>query len=105
LALVGVETPVTWRCCSACPEVAMLNQTVFIVGRIRTKLDAGQLPRSLSPVLWSGFGSGIQCDGCEEPILTSQAEYQVQTDRLPNHRLHKRCAALWQAELLRRGWS
>ena len=80
----------------------MLNYEISLAGRIRTKLDAGQLPRSLSLALWSGFGSGIQCDGCQEPILKSQAEYQVQTDGVPNDRLHKGCAALWQAELLRR---
>jgi hypothetical protein len=41
----------------------MLNYEISLAGRVRTKLDAGQLPRSLSPALWSGFGRGIQCDG------------------------------------------
>jgi len=82
----------------------MLDTKFSIACRIRTKLDAGELPRRLPPKLWAGFGSGLTCDGCEEPILNAQVEYQVETDGDHSHRLHMGCAALWQAELLRRGW-
>jgi len=93
----GVETPVTWRCCATCPKVAMLNHEISLAGRIRTKLDAGQLPRSLSPALWSG----IQCAGCREPTEVASGVLGPD-DAVPNYRLHKGCVAFWQAELLRR---
>ena len=50
---------------------------------IERKLAAGVLPDRPPAKYWAGFGVGQPCDGCDEPILDTQVEYEVAFDALP----------------------
>jgi hypothetical protein len=69
----------------------MLRQQLSIGGCIRAKHDAGVLPRLRPPQLRSGFGSGMTCDGCEEP------------DQSRVFRMYLGCVGLWEALRRKRG--
>jgi len=71
---------------------------------VRDKLDAGTLPHDSPVKLWAGHGRGQLCTVCEQPILTSQVEYEPQYDGHPPVRLHVGCHSLWEAERRRRGY-
>jgi hypothetical protein len=51
----------------------------------------------------AGFGRRNICDGCGEPILTTQVEYEYMVDDDVTYRFHIDCAGLWHTELERRG--
>src|SRR5258705_4912533 len=64
---------------------------------IERKLAAGVLPDRPPVKYWAGFGVGQPCDGCDEPILDTQVEYEVAFDAFPTVRLHAVCAEIWGA--------
>ena len=64
---------------------------------IERKLAAGVLPGRPPVKYWAGFGVGQPCDGCDEPILDTQVEYEVAFDAFPTVRLHAVCAEIWGA--------
>ena len=64
---------------------------------IERKLAAGVLPDRPTVKYWAGFGVGQPCDGCDEPILDPQVEYEVAFDAFPTVRLHAVCAKTWSA--------
>ena len=64
---------------------------------IERKLTAGVLPDRPPVKYWAGFGVGQPCDGCDEPILDTQVEYEVAFDAFPTVRLHAVCAEIWGA--------
>jgi hypothetical protein len=50
------------------------------------------------------YGSRSPCDGCGEPLLPAQAEYDLAySDGRPTYRLHLGCAGLWEAMRLLQG--
>jgi hypothetical protein len=51
---------------------------------IERKLAAGVLPDRPPVKYWAGFGVGQPCDGCDEPILDTQVEYEVAFDAFPD---------------------
>jgi hypothetical protein len=81
----------------------MPEEKISIAQRIRDRLDAGALVRIGPKKMWGGFGRRNICDGCGEPILTTQVEYEYMVDDDVTYRFHIDCAGLWQAELTRRG--
>jgi hypothetical protein len=78
--------------------------TCCLAERIRDRLAAGTLPRDIPRRLWPGYGGGQPCAGCDEPILPAQVEYELEMGDGRSFRLHTGCAALLEAERLRRGW-
>jgi hypothetical protein len=64
---------------------------------IERKLAAGVLPDRPPVQYWAGFGVGQPCDGCDEPILDTQVEYEVAFDAFPTVRLHAVCTEIWGA--------
>jgi hypothetical protein len=74
-----------------------------ITQRIRDRLDAGALVRMGPMKMWGGLGKRDACDACGEPILTNEVEYEFVVEKGVSYRFHIKCAALWQAELTRRG--
>jgi hypothetical protein len=62
---------------------------------IERKLAAGVLPDRPPVKYWAGFGVGQPCDGCDEPILDTQVEYEVAFDAFPTVRLHAVCTEIW----------
>ena len=65
--------------------------------RIRDKLDTGALSREAPETIFSGFGSGQLCDGCDTPILAAQIEYQFEAPGNRMIKFHLGCAGLWEA--------
>jgi hypothetical protein len=64
---------------------------------IERKLAAGGLPNRPPAKYWAGFGAGQPCDGCDEPIVDTQVEYEITFDAFPTVRLHTMCAEIWGA--------
>jgi hypothetical protein len=93
--LPGGRFVVTW----ATPEATV---PATIAAMIRKKLDAGTLPLNSPAKLWAGLGSGRLCVACEQPIQSSQAEYELEYDddrAVP--RFQAACHGLWEEERLR----
>ena len=69
---------------------------------IQLKLEAGLLPTATaSGTIWSGFGSGKPCSGCNDHIVPGQAEYEFDiTDQ--TYRFHIGCFSLWESGRVRR---
>ena len=62
------------------------------------RAEVGSRSSTSPPVkYWAGFGVGQPCDGCDEPILDTQVEYEVAFDAFPTVRLHAVCAEIWDA--------
>ncbi len=72
--------------------------------KIRDKLGRGVLPRNRPEKICGSYGRRLPCDGCDEPILPAQVQYEFEVGER-TIRLHLGCMGLWEAELLRRGWS
>ena len=81
----------------------MADEKISVAQRIRDRLDAGALLRIGPKKMWGGFGRRNTCDGCGEPILTTQVEYEYVVDDDVTYRFHIGCADLWESELRRRG--
>jgi hypothetical protein len=62
---------------------------------IERKVAAGSLPDRPPVKNWAGFGVGQPCNGCDEPILDTQGEYEVAFDAFPTVRMHAVCAEIW----------
>src|SRR6266436_5585673 len=67
---------------------------------IERKLAAGVLPDRPPVKYWAGFGVGQPCDGCDEPILDTQVEYEVAFDAFPTVRLHAVSAESYKGKRL-----
>ena len=92
----GRRSVVTW----ATPEATI---PATIADMICKKLDAGTLPVNSPRKLWAGQGTGQLCGACEQQILSSHAEYELEyDDGGPVPRFHAACHALWEEERLRR---
>jgi hypothetical protein len=81
----------------------MPDKKISLADQIRDKLDVDLLPRALPEKLWTGYGQGNPCDGCDQPIHPAQIEYEYVRDSGDVLRLHIGCLGMWLAELRRRG--
>jgi hypothetical protein len=84
-------------------EATMPDEKRRLAIHIRDKLDAGVLPRVPAEKMWTGYGQGTACDGCDQPILPAQVEYESLEDSGDVVRLHIGCLGVCLAELRRRG--
>jgi hypothetical protein len=69
---------------------------------VRQLLENGRLPVILPKQIAAGYGSGRVCAACDEPITSTQVEYEV--DDCPNGgrlRFHMGCHVVWQLECAR----
>ena len=80
-----------------------MPEKISIAQRICDRLDAGALVRIGPKKMWGGYGKRNTCDGCGEPILTIEVEYEYKVDDDVSYRFHIVCAGLWESELRRRG--
>jgi hypothetical protein len=62
---------------------------------ICTKISSGLLPSQPPRKSWAGFGSGQLCDVCDQPILASEIEHEVDFENYPPHRFHATCLKIW----------
>jgi hypothetical protein len=73
--------------------------TTSIADMIRSKVDVGTLPRKPPIKLWASPGNEQPCIACEQPILKSQVEYELEYERPVAIRLHSECYGIWEATL------
>lgn len=64
---------------------------------IGEKIGAGRLPLMIPKLIDGGYGSGLRCAACDQPITSTQIEYGVDTDS-GQLSLHLGCHVLWQME-------
>ena len=67
--------------------------------RVLKAIEDRRLPLVLSTTIYAGYGQGVQCDLCEQPIAANKIEYDV-TDPHDDRRLHfhMACHTAWQRE-------
>jgi hypothetical protein len=58
---------------------------------IERKLSAGLLPRHRPVKSWAGFGTGETCDGCDQPILATEVEHELDFAESLTLRFHTTC--------------
>ena len=68
--------------------------------RVFKKLAQGTLPLQPPDVIYGGYGSGLSCDGCGDPVWPNQVEYELRAGSIL-YRLHLACFDLVVA--VRRG--
>jgi hypothetical protein len=67
--------------------------------RVRQHLANGRLPVMQPGEIAAGYGSGRLCAACDDPITTTQVEYEV--DHRPGGsrlRFHIGCHVVWRLE-------
>ena len=64
--------------------------------RIGRLIDAGRLPLQAARRIFGGYGSGIRCAACEEPITSDQVEYELEHGPASMLNMHLTCYSLWQ---------
>jgi hypothetical protein len=64
---------------------------------IERKLSAGFLPTHHPVKSWAGFGTGASCDGCDQPILATEVEHELDFAESATRRFHATCEAIWRA--------
>ena len=68
--------------------------------KIRQRIADGSLPCKPQPQTWAGPGRGEVCDGCDEPVLASEVEFEVDVPDDQTLRFHRVCFEIWHAECL-----
>lgn len=83
------------------PTESQLQDTA-LRQRVRQLLENGHLPVKLPRRVRAGYGSGRLCDACDQPITSTQVEYEVE-DESDGRRLslHMGCHVIWQIECAR----
>lgn len=83
------------------PTESQLRDTALRL-RIRERIENGQLPVMVPKQIQGGYGSGNPCVACDQPITSSQIEYDVK-DEQTGRRLsfHFGCHVVWQLECVR----
>jgi hypothetical protein len=79
------------------------EEKIPLADQIRDKLDAGALPSVLPEKMSTGYGHGIPCNCCGQPIHPTQLEYHFLLGSGDVFRFHIGCLGMWLAELRRRG--
>lgn len=70
---------------------------------IRERIGAGNLPLMLARTISVGFGSGLDCLGCRQPIEREHIEcHAFGVSYGTAVRLHWGCQVLWQLECVAR---
>lgn len=72
--------------------------------KVRQRLEAGALPRSMASKMFAGPGSERACDACDQHIAANQIEYEFDAPDGRVVRFHLGCAGVWEAERRKRGW-
>lgn len=77
---------------------------VTLHAHIRRLIDEGRLPVLLPDMVSANYGSGSKCHGCDQPLIPTQIEYDVQERRNGTVQLslHLECYVLWQVECVKR---
>jgi hypothetical protein len=83
------------------PTESQLRDTALRL-RVRHLIDNARLPVMLPRQISAGYGSGHICDACDQPIIRTQIEYEVEDYREGRRlRFHFGCHVVWQLECAR----
>jgi hypothetical protein len=69
--------------------------------RARERIDKGLLPRAKAARTWGGRGSGLTCCLCDNPIVPSDPEMELEFEPATDSqslRFHLQCHSIWDAE-------
>jgi hypothetical protein len=67
--------------------------------RVLQRIEDGRLPVMLSNIIYAGYGQGIQCDLCGQPIAADKIEYDVTAPGgVEWLHFHFACHSAWQRE-------
>lgn len=69
---------------------------------IREKLSEGLLPGKAPAHTWCGYGSRKPCNGCNEPILNTEVEHELDFNGTRVVRFHAACEAIWRGLIVNR---
>ena len=67
---------------------------------VRQKLFFGTLPRDEPTKMWVGKGSGSLCDVCDQPITSTEIEYEPDFSDRRVFRFHLNCIEVWHQQCL-----
>jgi hypothetical protein len=68
--------------------------------RARQRIEQHLLPRERPARMWGGRGTGVSCSLCDEPILESEPEMELEFEGVtgaPIVRFHLRCQSVWDS--------
>jgi hypothetical protein len=67
--------------------------------RVLQRIEDGRLPLMLSTTIYAGYGHGVKCGLCDQPITAAKVEYDV-TDPYSGKAMHFHfaCHTVWQRE-------
>jgi PAS domain S-box-containing protein len=64
--------------------------------RTADKLERGLLTGAHPVRMWTGFGNGRPCDGCDDAILSADIQHEVDFEDGRTLRFHDACGTLWR---------
>ena len=69
--------------------------------RARERIEQQVLPRAKPARTWGGRGTGLHCSLCDEPILESEPEMELEYEAAAPAqvvRFHLQCQSVWESE-------
>jgi len=66
--------------------------------RALRRIEDGRLPLVLSSHIEAGYGTGVQCYLCDQPIAADKIEYNVSGHNGKLLNFHVACHSAWQRE-------
>ena len=80
------------------PTESQLRDAALPV-RVRNLIEDGRLPVMVPKNISAGYGSDRVCAACDQPITSTQVEYDIQDERTGERlSFHLGCHVLWQIE-------
>ena len=80
------------------PTESQLRDTALRL-RVRERIADGRLPVMVPTRIDAGYGSGHLCVACDQPITSTQVEYELADCRDGRPlRFHLGCHVVWQIE-------
>jgi hypothetical protein len=79
------------------PTEPVLSQSE-LRSRALQRIDDGRLPLVLSTHIDAGYGTGVQCYLCDQPIAADKIEYDVTDHNGKLLQFHFACHSAWQRE-------
>ena len=69
-----------------------------LVARVRGKIVARHLPKQDCRRTWHGYGTGVLCAACDQPVDPSEVEVECELPGGGTIRLHLACYEIWARE-------